>query len=119
MLGLAGDLVGAVSWASAGMIPISLAGKGLAQRVLAVGELPGVLGRPLLGHMVRGVGGAGGEVGKERAVRHEGLLLADPVDRMIGQILCEVVALLGCRRRLNRGGSVVQRRVLVGCSRRR
>jgi len=61
--------------------------------------------------MVRGVGGAGGEVGKERAVRHEGLLLADPVDRMIGQILCEVVALLGCRRRLNRGGSVVQRRV--------
>ena len=55
------------------------------------------------------------EVGEERLVGHERLLLADPVDRAVGHVLGEVVALLRGAVRLDRDGAVVQRRrVLVG-----
>ena len=44
-----------------------------------------------------GAGGAGGVVDEERLVGHQRLLLADPVDRLVGHVLGEVVALLGVR----------------------
>ena len=51
------------------------------------------------------------EVDEERLVGHERLLLADPADRAVGEVLGEVVALLGRRGRLDRGRALVQRRV--------
>ena len=70
-----------------------LAGEGpLPQRVPAVVELAAVSVRPLLGDVMRGVGGAGREVDEERAVRSQGLLPADPADRLVGHVLHEVVA---------------------------
>jgi hypothetical protein len=66
-----------------------------ALRVPATGELTRVLVRPFGRHVVRGVGGAGGEVDEERLVRGQRLLGSDPVDRVVGQILGEVVTLLG------------------------
>ena len=52
-----------------------------------------------------------GEVDEERFVGHQRLLLAHPTHGAIGEILGQVVALLGGRRRLDRGRAVVQRRV--------
>ena len=66
----------------------------LAQRVPARVEAALVLVGPLERHVVRRVRGAGREVGEERLVRHQRLLLADPVDGVVGQVLGEVVALL-------------------------
>ena len=64
--------------------------------------------------MVRCVGGAGGEVGEERLVGHQRLLLTDPVDRVVGHVLGEVVALLRGAVGLDRHGAVVDGRgVLV------
>ncbi len=83
----------------------------LAQRVPAIGELALVLGRPLLRHVMRGVGGARREVHEERLVRHQRLLLAHPVASPIGQILGEVIALLGGGGRLDRRGPVIEGRV--------
>src|SRR5687768_17839059 len=58
---------------------------------------------------------ARGVVDKEWLVRHQRLLLADPVDRMIGHVLGEVVALLGRAVRLDGHGVLVESRgVLVG-----
>ena len=74
-----------------------------------------VLVAPLGGHVVRGVGGPGREVHEERLVGHQRLLLVDPGDRLVGQVLGEVVALLRRLRRLDRGDPVVEGRVpLVG-----
>ena len=85
----------------------------LPQRIPAVVELALVLVRPLLGHVVRGVGGAGREVHEERLVGHQRLLLAHPGDGAVGQILGERVALLGRLRRLDRRGALVQARVVL------
>ena len=65
-----------------------------AQRIPAAVEFAPVLIRPLLGHVVRRVGGAGGPVHEERLVRHQRLLLAHPGDGAVGEILGEGVALL-------------------------
>ena len=85
----------------------------LAQRVPAGVEAALVLVRPLLGHVVRGVGGARGVVHEERLVGHERLLLADPGDGLVGHVLGEVVALRGGRRRLERGGALVDGGVVL------
>ena len=55
----------------------------LAQRVPALVELALVLVGPLLRHVVRRVGRARREVGEERLVGHQRLLLADPLDRVV------------------------------------
>ena len=83
----------------------------LALLVPAVGELALVLVDPLLRHVMRGVRGARREVHEERLVGHQRLLLAHPADRLVGQILGEVVALLGRLRRLDRRRALIQRRV--------
>ena len=108
-----------VSSASAGTTPSSFcrARIVLARDVPAVVELAPVFVRPLLGHMMRGVGGARREVHEERFVGHQRLLLAHPGDGAIGEILGEGVALLGSLRRLHRCGALIQARVvLVGFS---
>ena len=74
-------------------------------------ELPRVLVGPLLRHVVRRMGGAGREVHEERLVGHQRLLLAHPAHAVVGEVLGEVVPLLGGRGRLDRGRAVVQRRV--------
>ena len=57
---------------------------------------------------------AGREVDEERLVRHQRLLLLDPVDRLVGHVLGEVVALLRRLRLLDRHRVAVDRgRVLV------
>ena len=81
--------------------------------VPAVGELAGVLVRPFQRNLVRGVGGAGREVGEERLVRGQRLLRADPVDAVVGQVVGEVVALLRGLLRFHRVGALVQRRVVL------
>ncbi len=71
-----------------------LAGEGLfTQFVPALIEFAFVLIGPLCRHVVRGMGGAGGKVDKERLVGHERLLLAHPVDGLVGHVLGEMVAL--------------------------
>ncbi len=86
----------------------------LAHGVPALVELALVLGRPLLGHVMRSVRRAGREVGEERLVGHQRLLLPHPVDRPVGHVLGEVVPLLGQAIRLDRDRPVVERRgVLV------
>ena len=85
----------------------------LAQRVPAVVELARVLVGPLLGDVVRRVGGAGREVDEERLVGHQRLLLADPLDRLVGHVAHEVVALFGRALGLDRRRALVQRRVVL------
>ncbi len=86
----------------------------LTDLVPALVELPLVLRRPLGRDVMRRVGRARRVVDKERLVRHQRLLLTDPVDCTIRHVLREVVALLGCTVRLDRDGAVVdRRRVLV------
>ena len=93
-----------------------LAGQGLLpQHVPSRVERALVLGAPLGGHVVGGVGGSRGEVHEEGLVGHERLLTLDPGDGVVGQVLGEVVALLGGLRRLDRGDAVVEGGVpLVG-----
>ena len=87
----------------------------LAQRVPALIELPPVLVRPFLVHGVRCVRATRGEVHKERLVRHQRLLLLHPFDRVGGDVIVEVVALLRRLRRLDRRGALIQvRPVVVG-----
>ena len=82
--------------------------RGLPQRIPPIGELARVLVRPLLGDMVRSMGGARGEVDEERLVGHQRLLLTHPADRPISQILGQVIPLLRRRRRLHRCRPLVQ-----------
>ena len=67
----------------------------LAKRVPAVVEATLVLVRPLLRDLVRRVRGPRCEIDEEGLVGHERFLLADPLDRLVGHVLGEVVALLG------------------------
>jgi hypothetical protein len=67
--------------------------------------------RPTRGDVVGGVGGPGREVGEERLIWSQGLLLADPGDRLVDQVLGEVVALLRGLGRLHRLVELVQRRI--------
>ena len=85
----------------------------LAQRVPAVVELARVLVRPLRRHVVRRVRRTGREVGEERLVGHERLLLVHPGDRLVGHVAHEVVALLGRAIRLDRRRPLVERRVVL------
>ena len=97
-----------------------LAREGLfAQLVPALVELALVLVRPFLRHVVRRVGGAGREVDEERLVGNERLLLADPVDRLVGHVLHEVIALFGRLLHFDRRGAFVERRDTTGAPRRR
>ena len=73
----------------------------LAQLVPALVELALVLVGPFLRHVMRRVRRAGREVGEEWLVGHERLLLPDPLDRLGGQILRQVIALLRCLLRLD------------------
>ncbi len=63
-------------------------------------NLPLYLSDHSFGHLVRGVGGSGREVHEERFVGRQRLLLPDPGDRVVGEILGQRVTLLG-----RRGGS--------------
>ena len=85
----------------------------LAQHVPAGVEPAPVLVGPLGGHVVRCVGGAGGVVDEERLVRGQGLLLPDPVDRLVGHVLGEVVPLLGRPGRFHGRRSLVDSRVVL------
>ena len=73
-------------------------------RIPAVVELPGVPVGPLLHDVVRAVQTAAGPVHEERLIGLQRLMGAQPVDRVVGQILRQVIALLGgLRRRHDRG----------------
>ena len=85
----------------------------LAQRVPALVEATLVLVRPLRRHVVRGVRRPRGEVHEEGLVGHERLLLAHPLDRLVGHVLGEVVALLGRLLRLHRRRALVDGRVVL------
>ena len=65
------------------------------QLVPTLVELSLVLVGPFLGNMMRRVRGARRKVCKERLVGSEHLLLADPLDRLGGQVIGEMIALLG------------------------
>ena len=91
-----------------------LAGEDLfAQLVPALVELALVLVGPFLGHGVRRVRATGRQVDEERLVRHQRLLLLHPFDRVGGDVVVEVVALLRRLRRIDRGGALVQVRPVV------
>ena len=64
-------------------------------------ELPGVPVGPLLRHMMRGVHRAGAEMQVERLVRGDLLGVGDELDRLVGQVLGQVIALLRGARRLD------------------
>jgi hypothetical protein len=51
-----------------------------------------------------------GEVHEEGLVRHQRLLALHPGDRVVGQVLREVVPLLRRLRRLERGGALIRGR---------
>ena len=70
-------------------------------RVPPVVEGPGVLVGPLRGHVVRGMGRTRAEVEEEGFVRVDLLGVGDELDGPVGQVLGEVVALLGGPRRLD------------------
>jgi hypothetical protein len=81
---------------------------------LAVGvpprvELALVAVGPLLRHMVRSVPGAGGEVHEERLLGRVDVRVAHELDRVVGEVRAEVVALLRRARLRDRG--VVLRQV--------
>ena len=71
--------------------------RALAQGVPAVVERALVLVRPLGRDVVRSVRRAGRVVDEEGLVGHQRLLLADPLDRPVGHVLGEVVALAAVR----------------------
>ena len=86
-----------------------LAGKGnFPLAIPTVAELTLVLLDPLLRDVVGRVGGTGGEVHKEGLVGHQGLLLADPTNRLFGQVLGQVIALLKGGGGFDGGGAFVK-----------
>ena len=91
----------------------------LAQRVPALVEAPLVLVRPRCRNVMRSVRRPRCEVHEERLVGHQRLLLARPLDRLVGHVLGEVVALLRCRLGLDRRRALVDRPGSTGSSLRR
>ena len=85
----------------------------LPERIPARIEAAAVAVDPVLGHMVGSVRGARREVGEERPVGHQRLLLAHPRDGLVGHVLGEVVPLLRGLRRLERRRALVDRRVVL------
>ncbi len=85
----------------------------LAQPVPALVERALVLRRPLRRDVVRRVRRAGREVDEERLVGHQRLLLADPLDRPVGHVLGEVVALLRGPVGLDRRRPLIDRGVVL------
>ncbi len=85
----------------------------LAQGVPAVVEGARVPVGPLRSDVVRRVRGPRREVGEERLVRQQRLLLADPRDRLVGHVGHEVVALFGRLLGLDRDRALVDRRVVL------
>ena len=84
---------------------------GLAVRVPATVELARVAVGPLLRHVVRRVRGAGRVVHEERLLGRVDVRVQHVLDRLVGEILAEVVALLrGLRLR---GRPVVERQVRI------
>lgn len=87
----------------------------LAQHVPPLVEAALVLIRPLGAHRVRRMRTAGREVHEELLVRHQRLLLMDPLDRVRRDVIVEVVALLRRLGRLDRSRALEQvRPVVVG-----
>ena len=66
----------------------------LAQRVPAVVELAFVLVRPFLEDVMRAVRGAGRPVHQERLVGREGAMLAQPGDRLVGEVFAQMIFLV-------------------------
>ena len=85
----------------------------LAQLVPALIELALVLGRPGRRDVVGRVRRAGRVVHEEGLVGDQRLLLPDPVDRAVGQILVQRVALLGRAGRLDGGRPFEEPRVVL------
>ena len=85
----------------------------LAQRVPARVEAPLVLVRPLRRNVMRSVRRPRCEVHEERLVGHQRLLLARPLDRLVGHVRGEVVALLRRRLGLDRRRALVDGRVVL------
>ena len=91
-----------------------LAGKDLlAIGIPAVIELALVFVGPFLGHMMRRVHGAGGEIEEERLVGHDLLGIGDKADGLVDQILGEMVALFRRLLRLDLVVVVDQLRVIL------
>ncbi len=65
----------------------------LSHHVPALVELAAVLVRPLARHVVRRVAAAGRDVGEPRRLRLLGADLVKPVDRLVGEVVLEVVVL--------------------------
>ena len=74
----------------------------LADRLVALVEAPLVRVRPLLEDVVRRVRAARAEVHEPGLVGIDRLRVAHELDRLVGQVLREVVAVLGLRRLLDR-----------------
>src|SRR5260221_1200327 len=110
-LGSFGEL--SIAWDNPQLL---LTGKNfLTQLVPALIELALVLVAPLFRYVVRGVAGARSEVHAERLVRHQRRLLAPPLDRLVGHVLGEVIALLRGLLRLDRRRTLIDRGIkLVG-----
>ncbi len=72
-----------------------------AVRIPAVIELTLVLVRPLLGHVMGRVHSPGAEMQVKRLVGGDLLGISDELDRLVGQVLGQVVTLLGCSRWLD------------------
>ena len=88
------------------------------QRLLALGvpavvEPAGVLLAPLGGDVERRMRGAQGDVGEERPLGRDRLLVLDPGDGVLDEVLGEVVAVLGQPLRLDGVAALVELRVPV------
>src|SRR6516225_127131 len=67
--------------------------------------------------MVRSVGCSRRKIHKERFIGHEGLLLAHPFDGFVGQVFCQMVALLRGLLRFHGNGSFIEGgKILIGLS---
>ena len=105
----------AVSSASGGITPSSFWRANVSSRNASQpwSNLPLYFADHSVGHVVRRVRRARREVDEERLVAHQRLLLADPLDRLVGHVLGEVVALLRRLLGLDRGRALVDRRVVL------